>query len=93
MADDIPLNVRTPKKGKSLALSSMGECPEKNIQINGVDSSKDAKSSFIDHVTPDNLSRKLLLHKKTELSDFFQAKQGIANNLVYFQIMSKYIMN
>ena len=29
-----------------------------------------------DHVTPDNLSRKLQLHKKTELSDFFEIKQG-----------------
>ena len=35
-----------------------------------------SRKHSVDHVTPDNLTRKLQLHKKTELSDFFEFKQG-----------------
>ena len=63
MADDIRLNLLSPEKG----------------EIGGFHSNNDLKSSIPDHVTPDNLSRKLLLHKKTELSDFFQTKEGMLN--------------
>ena len=38
------------------------------------------KNTFVQdikkHVTPDNLSKKLKLHRKTELSEFFQAKKS-----------------
>ena len=72
---------------QDISLDILGH--EKYHLYRGV-SSEDPKnrSSFrkhsVDHVTPDNLSRKLQLHKKTELSDFFEIKQGNSNHLVCF---------
>ena len=77
MADDIRLNLLSPEKG----------------EIGGFHSNDDLKSSIPDHVTPDNLSRKLLLHKKTELSDFFQAKEGTLNifNLLFRPLINFFL--
>ena len=72
---------------QDISLDILGH--EKHQIYRGV-SSEDPKghSSIIkrsvDHVTPDNLTRKLQLHKKTELSDFFEIKQGNSNYLDYF---------
>ena len=70
---------------QDISLDILG--PEKYNLYRGL-SSEDPKNQLssrkhsVDHVTPDNLTRKLQLHKKTELSDFFEFKQGNSIPLV-----------